>query len=118
MSVSERMRRVNEHVKEVLAETMVELKDPRIGFVTVTEVRTTPDLRHAEVFYTTLEDEPESREATQQGLDSAAPALRRALASSLRLKHTPALHFTHDPVPEHGRHIENLLRRESEDGDH
>lgn len=111
------MRRVNEQVKEVLAETLGDLKDPRIGFVTLTEVRTSPDLRHAEVFYTTLDDEAEARAATQEGLQSAAVALRRELAASLRFKNVPALRFTHDPVPEQGRRIERLLRQERHDDD-
>jgi ribosome-binding factor A len=114
---SQRMRRVNETVKEVLAESLGDLKDPRIGFVTVTEVRTSPDLRHAEVFYTVLSDDEDVRSATQAGLESAAPLLRRELGAQLRVKRIPALAFTHDPVPEHGRRIERLLDEESGDVD-
>jgi ribosome-binding factor A len=107
--VSERIRRVNEAVKAVVAETLPDLKDPRLGFITVTEVRTTPDLRHAEVFYTALPDDPDALAGTADGLRSAAPLLRRELGR-LRLKYVPALHFTHDPLPAQGRRMEQLLR--------
>ncbi len=105
-----RMRRVNESVREVLASELLGLKDPRIGFVTITEVRTTPDLRHAEVFYTALPDDDEARQRTAEGLRSAAPLLRRALGAQLRMKYIPDLVFTHDPVAVQGRRIETLLR--------
>lgn len=104
-----RLRRVNESVKEVLAAMLVDMKDPRIGFVTVTDVRTAPDLRHAEVFYTVLPDDERTRADTAAGLDSATPLLRRELGARLRMKHVPDLDFTHDPVPEHGRRIERIL---------
>ncbi|MGH3665796.1 MAG: 30S ribosome-binding factor RbfA [Egibacteraceae bacterium] len=115
--MSQRVRRVNEAVKEVLASQLVDLKDPRLGFVTVTEVRTSPDLRHAEVFYTVLPDDPESRAETEAGLDSAAGLLRRELGSQLRLKYVPDLHFSHDPLPARGRRIETLLRDDAAAGD-
>lgn len=116
--MSQRLRRVNESVKEVLAGLLVDLKDPRIGFVTLTEVRTTADLRQAEVFYTVLPDDEATRVDTAEGLASATPLLRRELGARLRMKNIPDLHFTLDPVPEHGRHIESLLReQESVDGD-
>lgn len=116
--MSQRLRRVNESVKEVLAGLLVDLKDPRIGFVTLTEVRTTPDLRQAKVFYTVLPDDEATRAETAEGLASATPLLRRELGARLRMKNVPDLHFTLDPVPEHGRHIESLLReQEPVDGD-
>jgi ribosome-binding factor A len=108
--VSQRVRRVNESIREVLAESILELKDPRLGFLTITGVRTSPDLRHSEVFYTVLPDDPESRSSTAEGLASAASLLRRELGARLRMRAVPDLHFTHDPVPEKGRRIENLLR--------
>ena len=112
--MSQRIRRVNEAVKEVLADRLADAKDPRIGFVTVTDVRMTPDLKAAEVFFTVLPDDEDTRTTTQAGLDSATPLLRRELGSRLRLRNTPELRFTHDPVPEQGRRIEELLRREHE----
>lgn len=111
----DRMRRVNESVREALAEATVDLKDPRIGFLTLTEVTTSPDLRHAKVFYTALPDDDEALAATAAGLASAAPLLRRVLGERLRLKHVPALHFTHDPLPAEGRRIDRLLRDEAVD---
>lgn len=116
--VSQRLRRVNESVKEVLAGLLIDMKDPRIGFVTVTDVRTTADLRQAEVFYTVLPDDEATRGNTADGLASATPLLRRELGSRLRMKSVPDLDFTHDPVPGRGRRIETLLRdQESVDGD-
>lgn len=107
--MSQRVQRVNESVRETLAELLVDVKDPRIGFVTVTDVRTTPDLRHSEVYYTVLPDSEDARTDTQAGLRSALPMLRRELAGRLRLRYVPELEFTHDPVPAQGRHIERLL---------
>lgn len=117
---SSRVRRVNEAVKEVLAELLLTLKDPRIGFVTITDVRTTTDLRSAEVFYTVLPDTEESRAETAEGLASAAPVLRRELGSRLRVRNVPDLHFVQDPVADQGRRIEALLaaeRARETDGD-
>lgn len=108
--MSQRLRRVNEAVREIVAEQVGGLKDPRIGFVTVTDVRTSPDLRRAEVFYTCLPDDEAALAATAAGLSSATPVLRRELGARLRTRNVPDLHFTHDTVPEHGRHIEQLLR--------
>jgi ribosome-binding factor A len=116
MAQSQRVRRVNESVKEILAEALQAVKDPRIGFVTITDVRTTTDLKHCEVFYTVLPDDEESRARTAEGLRSAGPVLRRELGARLRTRNTPELEFTHDPVPEQGRRIERLLRAEKERG--
>lgn len=110
--MSVRMRRVNESVKEVLAELIDTLKDPRIGFTTLTEVRTSADLRHAEVFFTVLPDDATSVARTAEGLASAAPLLRRELGARVRLRRVPDLHFTHDPVPAQGRRIEEALEAE------
>ena len=108
--MDQRLRRVNEVVKEIVAEMLPGLKDPRIGFVTVTDVRTAPDLGTAEVFYTVLPDTPESRADTEAGLRSASPMIRREVGSQLRTRRTPDLHFVHDPLPEHSRRIEGLLK--------
>ncbi len=106
---SQRVRRVSEQVREVLAEALPDLKDPRIGFITLTDVRTSPDLRHAQVFYTVLPDDEESLAQTAEGLTSAQPVLRRELATRLRMRYVPDLSFTHDPVPERGRRIDRLI---------
>lgn len=117
--MSQRVRRANESIKEALAEALFSMKDPRIGFVTITEVRTTPDLRQATVYYTVLPDDEASRAETAAGLRSAAPLLRREVGRRVRMKHLPDLEFAHDPVPEYGRRIERLLRDEenADDGD-
>lgn len=104
-----RIRRVNEAIKEVLAELLADLKDPRIGFVTITDVRTAPDLRVSEVFFTVLPDDEESLAETAAGLRSATPLLRRQLGARVRLKYVPDLRFSHDPLPDHSRRIEELL---------
>lgn len=107
--MSQRVRRVNESVKEVLSEILLGLKDPRLGFLTLTEVRTSADLRHAEVFYTSLPDDAEALASTAEGLASAQGLLRRELGARLRMRNVPDLRFTHDPVPAQGRRIEALI---------
>lgn len=119
--VAQRHRRVGEAVKEILAERVQSLKDPRVGFVTITDVRVSGDLRAAEVYYTVLPDDDETRGRTAAGLASARPLLRREVGARLRLRHVPDLHFLEDPVPAQGRRIEELLDasgvREEPDGD-
>ena len=109
---SDRMRRVNEAVREVLSGAItLELKDPRVGFVTVTAVETSPDLRHARVFVSVLGN-PGERRRTLKALDSAHGFLQRRVGSELRLKHTPHLAFVYDETPERGMRISELLDRE------
>lgn len=108
--MSQRLRRVNESIKEIVAEVLPGLKDPRIGFVTVTDVRSTTDIRQAQVFYTVLPDDEETVRQTESGLRSATPLIRRELGARLRTRLTPELQFVHDPVPERGRRIEQILR--------
>jgi ribosome-binding factor A len=108
----ERMRRVNEAVKEVLSEQLAGgLKDPRIGFVTVTGVETSPDLRHARVFVSVLGDD-EQRESTLAGLGSAHGVLQGAIAQELRMKRTPTLEFLYDESIDRGMRISQLLEEE------
>lgn len=107
--MSGRSDRVPERIKEIVAELVGTLKDPRIGFVTVTEVRTSPDNAQATIYYTVLDDDPAARARTAEGLDSATSLLRRELGRRLRTRQTPAITFVHDPVPEHGRRIEALI---------
>lgn len=108
--MSTRLQRVNAQILQILAELVPMLKDPRIGFVTITAARTSADLGHAEIFYTVLPDEPEVRDATAAGLHSATGVLRREVGRRLRVRRVPDLHFTHDSTPERGRRIEGLLR--------
>ncbi|MDQ2910822.1 MAG: 30S ribosome-binding factor RbfA, partial [Actinomycetota bacterium] len=86
--MSDRMRRVNEAVREVVSEGLGELKDPRIGFVTVTGVETSPDLRPARVFVSVLGSETK-RKRTLTGLTAAHGVLQARLARELRMKRTP-----------------------------
>ena len=106
--MSERLRRVNEAVKEVLSESIGELKDPRIGFVTVTGVRTSPDLRHARVFVSVLGSE-RKREQSLEGLAAAHGVLQARLARELRLKRTPQLAFEYDQSVERGVRMTQLI---------
>ena len=106
---SDRMRRVDEAIREVLSDAVGQgLKDPRIGFVTVTDVKTSPDLRHARVYVTVLGDERE-RAATLDGLQSAHGLLQRRVATELRMKRTPTLQFVYDETTDRAMHIEELL---------
>ena len=107
-----RMRRVNESIKEILGEAITtELKDPRIGFVTVTDVDTSPDLRAARVYVSVLGTE-EDRENSLAGLRSAHGFLQGKIASSMRMKRTPTLTFEYDESAERGDRISRLLKDE------
>ena len=105
------MRRVNEALREVLSESLPELKDPRIGFVTVTDVKTSPDLRHARVFVSVLGDEA-ARKASIEGLNSAHGLLQRRIASEVRMKRTPTLAFVLDETVDKAMRIEEIIRDE------
>jgi ribosome-binding factor A len=110
---ADRMRRVDEAVREVLSGAITqELKDPRVGFVTVTAVETASDLRRARVFVSVLGNEGERRRS-MQGLESAHGILQRAVAGELRLKHTPTLEFVYDDTTERGMRIAELIDREA-----
>ena len=102
------MRRVNEAVKEVLAAQLPQLKDPRIGFVTVTGVETSPDLRHARVFVSVLGSE-KKRSQSLRGLEAAHGLLQSRLARELRMKRTPQLEFEYDRTVEHGVRMSKLI---------
>ena len=102
------MRRVNEAIREVLSEGIQELKDPRIGFVTVTGVRTTPDLRQATVFVSVLGSE-KKRAATLRGLQSSHGVLQARIAQELRMKRTPQLSFDYDQTIERGVRLSKLI---------
>jgi ribosome-binding factor A len=106
--MSDRMRRVNESVREVLSEALLELKDPRIGFVTVTGVETSPDLRQARVFVSVLGSE-RTRAKTLTGLAAAHGVLQSRISRELRLKRTPQLTFEYDPSVERGVRMTKLI---------
>lgn len=112
---SARMRRVDEAMRAVLSGAIAtEIKDPRVGFVTVTGVKTSPDLRHARVYVSVLGDERE-RAASIDGLRSAHGFLQRRLATELTLKHTPTLTFEYDDSVDRGLRINSLLSEGDDD---
>ena len=112
--MTSRMRRVNEAVRQVLSEAVGDLKDPRIGFVTVTGVETSPDLRHARVFVSVLGSE-RNREQSLDGLAAAHGVLQSRLARELRMKRTPQLAFEYDPSVERGVRMSQLINELSPD---
>jgi len=109
-----RMRRINEVLREVVGAAISELSDPRIGFVTVTSVETSPDLRTAKVHVSVLGSE-EEREATLAGLRSSHGVLQSRIAAETRMKRTPTLTFVYDETVEQGMRITELLEGD-EDG--
>ena len=106
--MSERMRRVDESLRQVLSEALLELKDPRIGFVTVTGVKTSQDLRQAHVYVSVLGSE-RKREATLAGLTAAHGVLQARVARELRMKRTPLLAFEYDRTVEEGVRMCKLI---------
>jgi len=108
------MRRVDAAVRQVVGDAVAQdLKDPRVGFVTVTDVKTSPDLRHARVYVSVL-GEPAEQEASLEGLRSAHGFLQRQVARELNLKHTPELAFVLDHTAEQAFRLEALLEGEEE----
>ena len=111
------MRRINEALREVLSESVGDLKDPRIGFVTVTAVTASPDLRHATVYVSVLGSE-RKRAATLQGLESSRGILQSRVNRELRLKRTPQLAFEYDPAVERGVRLSKLIDELNPDEQH
>jgi len=110
------MRRVDEAMRVVLSETISkDLHDPRVGFVTVTSVKTTPDLRQARVYVSVLGDE-QARSESLDALQAAHGFLQSRVAGSLRLKHTPTLTFGYDDSVDRGMRITELLNEGDGDG--
>jgi ribosome-binding factor A len=108
----DRMRRVNEAVKEVLSTHIAgDLRDPRVGFVTVTSVETSPDLRSARVYVSVLGDDDE-RARTLEGLEASHGYLQSHVADELRMKRTPVLEFVYDDSIDTGMRITGLLEEE------
>jgi len=109
------MRRVDEAIRQVIGDVVAkDMKDPRVGFVTVTDVRTSPDLSHARVYVSVLGErgrasEPEQREASLEGLRSAHGFLQGRVAAELRLKRTPTLEFYYDDTTDRAMRVEEIL---------
>jgi ribosome-binding factor A len=110
----QRARRLADRIQVIVAEMLERrIKDPRLGFVTVTGVRVTGDLREATVFYTVMGDQVE-QEATSQALASATGLIRSEVGKQTGIKFTPTIAFVADAVPENAAHIEDLLRQARE----
>jgi ribosome-binding factor A len=104
-----RARKLADRIKVVVAETLeMRVKDPRLGFITITDVRMTGDLQEATVFYTVFGDDAEQA-STAAALDSAKGVLRAEVGKQTGVRHTPSLAFVADAVPENAAHIEDLL---------
>jgi ribosome-binding factor A len=117
------MRRVDEAIRQVIGDAVAaDLKDPRVGFVTVTDVRTSADLRHARVYVSVLgagggESNAQERDMTLDGLRSAHGFLQGAIAGELRLKRTPTLEFVYDETTDRALRVEELLATSSPQGE-
>ena len=113
---SYRMRRINEALKEVIGMALSqELKDPRIGFVTLTSVDTAADLSHAKVYVSVYGKQAE-KDATMQGLQAARPFLQHLISEELDLKRTPVLEFLYDGTIDRGMRIQAILRSSGGEG--
>ena len=114
MTSEARQRKMADRVKVIVAETLEKrIKDPRLGFITITDVRVTSDIREASVFYTVYGDE-ESRAATAAALESAKGVLRSEVGKQTGVKFTPTLEFIPDAIPETAAHLEELLKQAAE----
>jgi ribosome-binding factor A len=115
--MGDRMRRVNESVRAVVADALGDLKDPRIGLVTITGVEVSPDLHEGTVFVSVLGSE-KKRRATLEGLESAHGYLQSRIARELDLKRTPHLTFEYDPTVERGVRMTKLIDELVEEAPH
>ena len=109
-------QRIDELLRTLIAEEVAELKDPRLGFVTITAVKVTPDLYRADVYFSVLGDE-ERRAATQAGLASASARVRARVAARVRLRRMPELHFRPDLTLESALRISEILTHLEDDQD-
>ncbi len=109
-TIPQRGQRVADQIQRDLAEIIAyELKDPRIGMVTITEVQLTPDYAHAKVFFTLLLDKPEQIAKSVNGLNSAAGFIRNLLGKRLHIHTLPQLHFVHDTSTSRGMEMSLLI---------
>jgi ribosome-binding factor A len=109
-TIPARGQRVADQIQRDVAEIIAfELKDPRVGMVTITEVQITPDYAHAKVYFTTLADNPDVVRQTQHGLSKAAGFIRNQLGHRLKIHTLPELHFHYDRAPSHGAALSKLI---------
>lgn len=114
MADQARARKLADRIQEIVAQSLEKrIKDPRLGFVTVTDVRVTADLQHATVFYTVLGEEAD-RTSSAAALESAKGVLRSEVGRGTGIRLTPTLEFVADAIPENAAHIEDLLRTAAE----
>lgn len=114
MTSEARQRKMADRIKVIVAETLEKrIKDPRLGFITVTDVRVSSDIREASVFYTVYGDE-EARASTAAALESAKGVLRSEVGRQTAVKFTPSLEFIPDAIPETAAHLEELLKAAAE----
>ncbi|MFO7832213.1 MAG: 30S ribosome-binding factor RbfA [Desulfuromonadaceae bacterium] len=121
MGTSQRSIRVGEQIQKEISDLLLRgVRDPRVGFVTITSVDVTTDLQHARIYYTSFnpdDTEEHQREETRKGLQSASSYLRSELGKRLKLRRVPELTFRYDESTEYGNHIESLLRKIKNDGE-
>ncbi len=119
MGTTQRSIRVGEQIQKEISDLLLRgVRDPRVGFVTITEVDVTSDLQHARIYYTTFSSEDnaeQQREETQKGLQSATSYLRSELGKRLKLRRVPELTFRYDESTEYGNRIESILRKINSD---
>ena len=110
-----RVRKIADRIQVIVAEMLERrIKDPRLGFVTITDVRVTGDSQQATIFYTVLDasaDDDAARAASAAALESAKGLLRSEVAKQLGMRHAPTLTFIHDALPENARHLDEVLAR-------
>lgn len=114
MATQQRVQRVREAIKQEASDIIQQMKDPRIGFVTVTDAEVSRDLRHVKIFVSVLGDE-ESRRASLEGLERATGYIRSELGQRIRLRHTPEILFRWDESLERGARISKILQDLKED---
>lgn len=109
---SPRVRKVADRIQVIVAQMLERrIKDPRLGFVTVTDVRVSGDTQQASIFYTAMSDDPTTLDATAAALESAKGLMRSEVAKQLGMRHAPTLEFIHDALPESARHLDEVLAR-------
>lgn len=109
MATQQRVQRVREAIKQEASDIIQQMKDPRIGFVTVTDAEVSRDLRHVKIFISVLGDE-ESKKASLEGLERATGYIRSELGQRIRLRHTPEILFRWDESLERGARISRILK--------
>src|SRR4051794_20038502 len=110
-----RVRKIADRIQVIVAQMLERrVKDPRLGFVTITDVRVSGDSQQASVFYTVMSDDPTALAATAAALESAKGLIRSEVAKQLGLRHAPTLEFIHDALPDTARHIDELLAQARE----